>query len=82
MTWAQAWAATRSRSCSPTSRNSGTRSARCSTIWKSSSSSALVLRSNMLVAERVDDILPMLITAMERVAEQDKALQPSVAGRI
>jgi len=35
-----------------------------------------------LVAERVNDILPMLTTAMERVAEQDKAMQPPVAGRI
>jgi uncharacterized protein (TIGR00730 family) len=35
-----------------------------------------------LVAERVDDILPMLRKAMERVAEQDKAMQPPVAGRV
>jgi len=35
-----------------------------------------------LVAERVDDILPMLTKAMERVAEQDKAMQPPVAGRV
>jgi uncharacterized protein (TIGR00730 family) len=35
-----------------------------------------------LVTERVDDILPMLRKAMERVAEQDKAMQPPVAGRI
>jgi len=40
------------------------------------------LAVNYLVAERVDDILPMLRKAMERVAEQDKAMQPSVAGRI
>ena len=35
-----------------------------------------------LVAERVDDILPMLRKAMERVAEQDKAMQPPLAGRL
>jgi uncharacterized protein (TIGR00730 family) len=40
------------------------------------------LAVDYLVAERVDDILPMLTKAMERVAEQDKAMQPSVAGRI
>jgi uncharacterized protein (TIGR00730 family) len=35
-----------------------------------------------LVAERVDDILSMLTKAMERVAEQDKAMQPPLAGRL
>lgn len=40
------------------------------------------LAVNYLAAERVDDILPMLTKAMEHVAEQDKAMQPSVAGRI
>jgi uncharacterized protein (TIGR00730 family) len=35
-----------------------------------------------LVAERVDDMLPMLREAMEQIAEQDKAMQPSVAGRV
>ncbi len=40
------------------------------------------LAVDYLVAERVNDILPMLTTAMERVAEQDKAMQPPVAGRI
>jgi uncharacterized protein (TIGR00730 family) len=35
-----------------------------------------------LVAERVDDILPMLRKAMERIAEPDKAMQPPVAGRV
>ena len=40
------------------------------------------LAVDYLVAERVDDILPMLTKAMERVAEQDKAMQPSVAGRV
>ncbi len=40
------------------------------------------LAVDYLVAERVDDILPMLRTAMERVAEQDKAMQPPVAGRV
>jgi uncharacterized protein (TIGR00730 family) len=40
------------------------------------------LAVDYLVAERVNDILPMLTTAMERVAEQDKAIQPPVAGRI
>ncbi len=40
------------------------------------------LAVDYLVAERVNDILPMLTTAMERVAEQDKAMQPPVAGRV
>jgi uncharacterized protein (TIGR00730 family) len=35
-----------------------------------------------LVAERVDDILPMLRMAMAHVAEPDKAMQPPVAGRV
>jgi uncharacterized protein (TIGR00730 family) len=35
-----------------------------------------------LVAERVDDILPMLRKAMAHVAEPDKAMQPPVAGRV
>ena len=29
-----------------------------------------------------DDILPMLKKAVERVAEEDKAMQPPVAGRV
>ena len=40
------------------------------------------LAVDYLVAERVNDILPMLMKAMERVAEQDKAMQPPVAGRV
>ena len=40
------------------------------------------LAVDYLVAEQVDDILPILRKAMERVAEQDKAMQPPVAGRI
>jgi uncharacterized protein (TIGR00730 family) len=40
------------------------------------------LAVNYLVAERVDDILPMLRQAMERVSEQDKAMQPPLAGRL
>jgi uncharacterized protein (TIGR00730 family) len=40
------------------------------------------LAVDYLVAERVDDILPVLRKAMERVAEQDKAMQPPVAGRV
>ena len=40
------------------------------------------LAVNYLVAERVDDILPMLTKAMEHVADEDKAMRPSVAGRI
>ena len=40
------------------------------------------LAVNYLVAERVDEILPMLMSAMERVAEQDKAMQPPLAGRL
>jgi hypothetical protein len=40
------------------------------------------LAIDYLVAERVDDILPMLRKAMERVAEQDKAMQPPIAGRV
>jgi uncharacterized protein (TIGR00730 family) len=40
------------------------------------------LAVDYLVAEQVDDILPILKKAMERVAEQDKAMQPPVAGRI
>ena len=40
------------------------------------------LAVDYLVAEEVDDILPMLTKAVERVAEQDKAMQPSVAGRV
>ena len=40
------------------------------------------LAVDYLVAERVDDILPMLRKAMERVTEQDKAMQPPVAGRV
>jgi uncharacterized protein (TIGR00730 family) len=40
------------------------------------------LAVDYLVAERVDDILPMLTKAVERVSEQDKAMKPSVAGRV
>ena len=40
------------------------------------------LAVDYLVAEQVDDILPILRKAMERVAEQDKAMQPPVAGRV
>src|SRR3954464_2512052 len=40
------------------------------------------LAVDYLVAERVGDILPMLRKAMERVAEQDKAMQPPLAGRV
>ena len=40
------------------------------------------LAVDYLVAEQVDDILPKLRKAMERVAEQDKAMQPPVAGRV
>ena len=40
------------------------------------------LAVNYLVAERVDDILPMLTKAMEHVAEHDKAMQPPMAGRV
>jgi uncharacterized protein (TIGR00730 family) len=40
------------------------------------------LAVDYLVAERVDDILPMLKNAVERVAEEDKAMQPPVAGRV
>jgi uncharacterized protein (TIGR00730 family) len=35
-----------------------------------------------LVAEQVDDILPMLRKAMEAVSEPEKAMQPPVAGRV
>jgi len=41
-----------------------------------------VLAVDYLVAEEVDDILPMLKKAVERVAEEDKAMQPPVAGRV
>jgi hypothetical protein len=40
------------------------------------------LAIDYLVTERVDDILPMLTKAMERVTEQDKAMQPPLAGRL
>jgi uncharacterized protein (TIGR00730 family) len=40
------------------------------------------LAVDYLVAEQVDDILPMLKKAVERVAEEDKAMQPPVAGRV
>ena len=44
------------------------------------------IRANLevkyLVAERVDDILPLLTTAIAQVAEADKAMLPNVAGRI
>jgi uncharacterized protein (TIGR00730 family) len=35
-----------------------------------------------LVAERVEDILPMLTKAVQHIAEQDKAMSPTVAGRV
>jgi len=40
------------------------------------------LAVNYLVAERVDDILPMLRQAVGRIAEPDKAMKPPVAGRV
>jgi uncharacterized protein (TIGR00730 family) len=40
------------------------------------------LAVDYLVADQVDDILPMLKKAVERVAEEDKAMQPPVAGRV
>jgi uncharacterized protein (TIGR00730 family) len=40
------------------------------------------LAVSYLVAERVEDILPMLIEAVSIVAEQDKAMKPPVAGRV
>jgi uncharacterized protein (TIGR00730 family) len=40
------------------------------------------LAVDYLVAEQVDDILPMLKKAGECVAEEDKAMQPPVAGRV
>ena len=40
------------------------------------------LRVNYLVAERAEDILPMLTKAAQSVEESEKAMQPSVAGRI
>jgi uncharacterized protein (TIGR00730 family) len=40
------------------------------------------LAVDYLVAEQVDDILPKLKKAVERVAEEDKAMQPPVAGRV
>jgi len=40
------------------------------------------LAINYLVAERVEDILPMLMEAMQSVAESEKAMKPPVAGRV
>ncbi len=40
------------------------------------------LRVNYLVAERAEDILPMLMKAAESVGESEKVMNPSVAGRI
>jgi uncharacterized protein (TIGR00730 family) len=40
------------------------------------------LQINYLVAERVQDILPMLMKAMETVAEQDKAMKLPLTGRL
>ena len=40
------------------------------------------LAVDYLVAEQVNDILPMLAKAVERVSEPDKAMKPSVAGRV
>ena len=37
---------------------------------------------NYLVAERVEDILPMLMEAVQSVAESEKAMKPPVAGRV
>jgi len=40
------------------------------------------LAVNYLVADRVEDILPMLTEAAQSVAESEKAMQPPVAGRV
>jgi uncharacterized protein (TIGR00730 family) len=40
------------------------------------------LAVNYLVAERVEDIVPMLMQAAKDIAEQDKAMKPPVAGRV
>ena len=40
------------------------------------------LRVNYLVAERAEDILPMLTKAAQSVGESEKAMQPPLAGRI
>jgi len=40
------------------------------------------LQINYLVADRVEDILPMLKKAMETVAEQDKAMKLPLTGRL
>jgi uncharacterized protein (TIGR00730 family) len=37
---------------------------------------------NYLVAERVEDILPMLMEAVQSVAESEKEMKPPVAGRV
>ncbi len=40
------------------------------------------LAVNYLVAERVEDILPMLTQAVQSVAESEKEMKPPVAGRV
>ena len=40
------------------------------------------LSVNYLVANRVEDVLPILSRAIESVAEQDKAMNPHIAGRV
>ncbi len=40
------------------------------------------LSVNYLVAERVEDILPTLVQAIENITESEKAMKPPVAGRV
>lgn len=40
------------------------------------------LSVNYLVADRVEDVLPILSRAIKSVAEQDKAMNPHIAGRV
>ena len=40
------------------------------------------LQINYLVAERVEDILPMLMQAVQSVTESEKEMKPPVAGRV
>jgi uncharacterized protein (TIGR00730 family) len=40
------------------------------------------LAVNYLEAERVEDILPMLMEAAKSIAESDKAMKPPIAGRV
>ena len=63
-------------------RASGTRSARCSTTWSGSSSSAPGLSVNYLVAERVEEILPKLLEAARAVSEAEKEMTPVAAERM